>query len=116
MKRDTGTVQSMDAVTHQAVRAQHLQMAFFMARNICRGRWGLRQLGGFLVVAVIVALFVPTECPVGGGGYVGYIRKALEKGYLEHPGSACCTDDMFEIFVRFGRACVPCCLFLSTGS
>ena len=32
---------------------------------------------------------------------MGYIRKALEKGYLEHPGSACCTDDMFEIFVRF---------------
>ena len=34
---------------------------------------------------------------------MGYIRKALEKGYLEHPGSACCTDDMFQIFVRFGR-------------
>ena len=49
-------------------------------------------------------------CPlsVPKGGYVGYIRKALEKGYLEHPGSACCTDDMFEIFVRFGQ-CV-CCL------
>ena len=39
---------------------------------------------------------------------MGYIRKALEKGYLEHPGSACCTDDMFEIFVRF-RRCL-CCL------
>ena len=37
-----------------------------------------------------------------------YIRKALEKGYLEHPGSACCTDDMIESFVRFGR-CL-CCL------
>ena len=37
------------------------------------------------------------------GGYVGYIRKALEKGNSEHPGSACCTDGMFEIFVRFGR-------------
>ena len=53
---------------------------------------------------VIVALFVPIEYPVGGGGgYVGYIRKALEKGYLEHPGSACCAADMFEIFVRFGQ-------------
>ena len=39
---------------------------------------------------------------------MGYIRKALERGYLEHPGSACCTDDMFENFVHFGR-CV-CCL------
>ena len=68
------------------------------------GRWGLRQLSGFLVVAVIVALFVPTDCAVGGGGgYVGYIRKALEKGYLEHAGSSCCTDDMFEIFVHFGQ-------------
>ena len=39
---------------------------------------------------------------------MGYIRKALEKGYLEHPRFACCTDGMFEIFVRF-RRCV-CCL------
>ena len=39
---------------------------------------------------------------------MGYIRKAPEKGYVEHPGSACCTDHMFEIFVRFGR-CL-CCL------
>jgi len=42
------------------------------------------------------------------GGYVGYIGKALEKGYLEDPGSACCTDDMFQIFVRFGQGL--CCL------
>ena len=39
---------------------------------------------------------------------MGYIRKALEKGYLEHPGSACCADAIFEIFVRFGRC--RCCL------
>ena len=39
---------------------------------------------------------------------MGYIRKALEKGYLEHPGSACCADDMFEIFVCFGWC--MCCL------
>ena len=39
---------------------------------------------------------------------MGYIQRALEKGYLEDPGSACCTDDMFEIFVHFGR-CL-CCL------
>ena len=34
---------------------------------ISRGRWGSRQLGGFSVVVVIVALFVPNVCPVGGG-------------------------------------------------
>ena len=43
----------------------------------------------------------------GGGGYVGYIWKALEKGYLEHHASACGTDDMFEIFVRFGQGLGP---------
>ena len=66
-----------------------------MPMHISQGRWGLHQLGGSSVVVVIVAsLLVPTECPVG---------RALEKGYLEHPASACCTDDMFEIFVRFGQ-------------
>ena len=54
---------------------------------------------------------LPHLCPLSvpkGGGDVGYIRKALQKGYLELPGSACCTDDMFEIFVRFGWR--VCCL------
>ena len=39
---------------------------------------------------------------------MGYIWKALEEGYLEHPRSACCTDGMFAIFVHL-RRCV-CCL------
>ena len=38
----------------------------------------------------------------------GVYSESPEKGYLEHPGSARCTDDMFEIFVRFGRC--MCCL------
>ena len=37
---------------------------------------------------------------------MGYIRKAIQQGYLEHPRSACCTDDMIEIFVRF-EWCLP---------
>ena len=40
---------------------------------------------------------------------MGYIWKALEKGYLENPRSACCTDDMFEIFVRFGVLLAASC-------
>ena len=84
-------------------RQLHVQHFHRVLSNISQGRWGLRQLGGFSVVVVIVALFVPTECPVRGGGVCGGFRKALEKGYLEHLGSACCTDDMFEIFVRFGQ-------------
>ena len=39
---------------------------------------------------------------------MGHIRKALEKGYSEHPRFACCANDMFEIFLRFGQ-CL-CCL------
>ena len=34
---------------------------------------------------------------------MGKIQKALKKGYLEHLGFACCTYDMFKIFVRFGQ-------------
>ena len=45
----------------------------------------------------------------------GYFGKAPEKGHLEHPRSACCTDDMPEIFVHFGQ-CLAFRLFLSTGS
>ena len=67
----------------------------------------------FRGVGAIVASFVPTECRVG---YVGYIQKALEKGYLEHPG----LHAVLTICLRFSSvldgACVSCCLFLSTGS
>ena len=76
---------------------------------ISQARRVLRQLCAFLGVAALVASFVTRECPGGGGGGdIGYIRKALEEGYLEHPRSACCADGMSEVFVRFGR-CV-CCL------
>ena len=34
-------------------------------------------------------------------------------GYLEHPRSACCTDDVFEIFIHFGRCQ---CFLLPSGS
>ena len=37
----------------------------------------------FLGAGAIVPSFVPIECPRGMDGYVGYIRKALEKGFLE---------------------------------
>ena len=110
----------------------------------------MRQLGGFSVAVVPVAQFVPTvscrgcvtslknrqmqtrgnalHSPVGGGGRdMGYIWKALENAYLEHPGSACCTDSMFEIFVRFGQCLcsllplfvnrqLPCLCCVSAGA
>ena len=77
-------------------------------QHIFQGHQHLCQLGAFLGVGAIVTSFVPAWCPVGRGGVVGYIRKTLEKGYLEHPGSACCTDGMFKIFVLFRRRL--CCL------
>ena len=47
---------------------------------------------------------------------MGYIWKALEKGYLEHPG----LHAVLTTFLRFSSildgACVPCCPFLSTGN
>ena len=60
---------------------------------------------GFQRSSPLLSYLCPLCVPWGGGGY---IQNALEKRYLEHPGSACCTDGMFEIFVLFGR-CV-CCL------
>ena len=47
-------------------------------------------------------------CLRGGHDAIHRIaRKAPEKGYLEQPRSACCTDNMPEIFVRFGQ-CLCC--------
>ena len=58
-----------------------------------------------LALLSILSKYVPRAYIGGGGG----IRKALVMDYLEHPGSACSTDEMFELFVRFGR-CVYCLL------
>ena len=61
---------------------------------------------------------LPQLCPVSvwGGGGMGYIWKALEKGYLDTLG----LHVVLMIWVRFScvleGAGVACCLFLSTGS
>ena len=46
---------------------------------------------------------------------MGYVRKALEKGYLEHPGLYAVLTTCLSFSSFFDGACVPCCLFLSTG-
>ena len=55
---------------------------------------------------------LPHFCPlsVPEVGYVGYMCKAFEKGYLEHPG----LHAILAICLRFSS--VACCLFLSTSS
>ena len=61
----------------------------------------------FFTVVVVVAPFVCTECPVeGGGGICGVRSKSPRKGLFGTPGFACCTDDMLEIFVRFGQCMI----------
>ena len=86
----------------------HLRFAVFLeggwwqqlddrVTDTARGRHVLCQHGGFS------GPLLPHMCmlSVPRGENVGYIRKALQTGYLEHLGSACCADDMFDIFVRF---------------
>ena len=53
---------------------------------------------------------LPHLCPlsVPEGGLCGVYSESPSKGLFGTPGSACCTDDMFEIFVRFGWR--VCCL------
>ena len=46
---------------------------------------------------------------------MGYIRKALEKGYLE-PGLHVELTTCFSVSSILDGACVACCLILSTGS
>ena len=77
----------------------HMYKCTSLSLSLSRGRTGTCQHGAFSGIAMIVASFVPAECPKGGGvcGVCG-VRKALEKGYLEHPRSACCTDNMFPLW------------------
>ena len=47
---------------------------------------------------------------------MGYIRKALEKDYLEHPGLHAVPTTCLRFSFVLDDACVACCLILSTGS
>ena len=47
---------------------------------------------------------------------MGYIRKALEKGYLEHPGLHVVLTVCLRFLSFLDSACVACWLFLSTDS
>ena len=61
---------------------------------------------------------LPDLCPlcVPKAGYMGYIRKALEMGYLEHTGLHAVLTTCLRFSSVLDGACVSCCLFLSTGS
>ena len=47
---------------------------------------------------------------------MGYIRKALEKGYSKHPGLHAVLTVCLRFLSVLDDAGVACCLFLSTGS
>ena len=60
---------------------------------------------------------ISANCVFRRWGYVGYIRKALEKGYLEHPGLHAVLTTCLRFLSVLDDACVACCcLFLSPGS
>ena len=44
---------------------------------------------------------------------MGYIRKALKRGYLQHPGLHAVLTICLRFSFVFNGACVACCLFLS---
>ena len=58
----------------------------------------------------------PLGVPRGGGGYVGYIRKVLEMGYLEHPGLHALLTTCFRFSSVLDGVSAACCLFLHTNS
>ena len=94
--------------------ALHMLMVYF-AFNISLGHRVWCQHGAFSGVGAFVASFVPAECPKGGG-YVGYIRKALQKGNLELPGLHAVLTTCLRFLSVLDGVCAACCLFLSTGS
>ena len=77
--------------------------------HISLGRAVSCQHGAFSGVGAFVVSFVPAECPVGGGMW-DIFGKPLKRA-IQNARSACCTDDMFEIFVHFGR-CLCCLLHI----
>ena len=70
----------------------------YLPTHISRGRCSMRQLGGFSMVVVIVALFLPTVCPVGGGMW-GIFGKPLKRA-IQTGGGA-------EKIARMEKNCVP---------
>ena len=92
----------------QVCRCPCLPLCFSI--NISRGRRGMCQLGGFSVVVVIVAVFLPTVCPVGGCIW-GIFGKPLKRATWNTLG----LHAVLTVFLRFlsvsDTACVVCCLF-----
>ena len=83
--------------------------------HISRGQWGICQLSGFWGVGAIVASFVPTECPKGGGMW-GIFGKPLKRAIWNTPGLHAVLTTCLRFSSVLDNACVVCCLFLSTGS
>ena len=87
------------------------------ASKISRCHYVLCQLGGFSPVIVIVALFVPTVCPVGGGvGMWGIFRKPLKRAIWNTLGLHAVLTACLRFSSFLDGVCAACCLFLSTGS
>ena len=84
-------------------------------RHISRGRTGICQHGAFSGIAVIVASFVPAECPKGGGMW-GIFGKPLKRAIRNTLGLHVVLTVCLRFLSFLDSACVACWLFLSTDS
>ena len=73
---------------------------------LCANSVGFQWLSSFLISA---------HCASRRGRYVGYIRKALEKGYSEHPGLHAGLPICLRLSSVLEGVCAACCPVLSTG-
>ena len=80
-----------------------------------RGRTGICQHGAFSGMAVIVASFVPAECPVGRGMW-GIFGKPLKRAIWNTLGLHVVLTVCLRFLSFLDSACVACWLFLSTDS
>ena len=92
---------------HNTGMPNALHQLQYLSGLVLRYRLNLINSVGFRWSSSLLPDLCPLCVPKGGGGVYGVYSKALEKGYLEQTRSACCTDGMFEIFVRFGRCLCP---------
>ena len=80
------------------------------SQHISRGRRVWRQLGGFSLGVVILALFVPAVCPVGGGMW-GILGRPLKRAIWNTPG----LHVVLTVCLRFSSVFDGVCVLLAAS-
>ena len=78
--------------------------------HLSRGHQVLCQHGAFSGVGAVVASFMPTECPQGGGGIFG---KSLKRAICNTLGLHAVLTTCLGFLSLLDDGCVACCLLLS---